>query len=458
VRDEGLHQVTDRPGDAWRRTTAGLRSTLSSQVARQGYLSAFEQGVISLTNFSAALILARAISPTEFGVYAVGFLLLHLGRAVQEGVIIQPLAAIGAALPEDDFRVFVSGAGAIQLVLAGAASAGAAVVGLAATAAGNTTAGPMVSALWFPLLSWQGQEFLRRVFYTRKSVPAALTNTVVASMARLASLGILLASGQETGRLGLAAIGWGAAAGCAVGLVQTRRLWSARRARPVEVWNRSWGYARWVLGGTISNWVAVEVYPILTAGMISFAAAGAYRALQNVVAPVHALLRAMDTYFTPRLAERFHRSGLDGARHMLRRMYGLSGAPILGYLAVSVVLSRPVLAAFYGNTYLAFAPGLGWMAVFYALWFAYWPLQSALKAIQWTRPFFLANLLAAGAMFTLGVWAIARWGVYGTIAGQALNALIVAVTLWWAWFRSSRRIPLTAEGESARPAGPPPAG
>src|SRR4030067_1924111 len=98
-----------RPGDAWRRTTTALRSTLSGQVARQGYISGVDQGVISLTNFIAALILARAASPTEFGVYAVGFLLLHLGRAVQEGGIVQPLAAIGATLPEREFRVFASG-------------------------------------------------------------------------------------------------------------------------------------------------------------------------------------------------------------------------------------------------------------------------------------------------------------------------------------------------------------
>jgi len=49
----------------------------------------------------------------------------------------------------------------------------------------------------------------------------------------------------------------------------------------------------------VANWLSVEFYPVLTAGMISFAAAGAYRALQNLVAPIHLLLRAIDTFFTP---------------------------------------------------------------------------------------------------------------------------------------------------------------
>jgi len=41
-------------------------------------------------------------------------------------------------------------------------------------------------------------------------------------------------------------------------------------------------------------------------------------------------------------------------------------------------------------------------------------------------------------MFTVGVWAIQKWGVYGTIAGQALNSLVVGVILWSAWFRIKR--------------------
>jgi hypothetical protein len=68
------------------------------------------------------------------------------------------------------------------------------------------------------------------------------------------------------------------------------------------------------------------------------------------------------------------------------------------------------------------------------LWFAYWPLQMALKAVQVSRPIFAANVIAIILMFTVGIWMIQRWGVYGTIAGQALNALVVNVILWSAWY------------------------
>jgi hypothetical protein len=67
--------------------------------------------------------------------------------------------------------------------------------------------------------------------------------------------------------------------------------------------------------------------------------------------------------------------------------------------------------------------------------YAYWPLQTAFKAVRNSKPIFAANLAAALVMFTAGLWAIQRWGVYGTMAGQALNALVVNIVLWGVWLR-----------------------
>jgi Na+-driven multidrug efflux pump len=79
------------------------------------------------------------------------------------------------------------------------------------------------------------------------------------------------------------------------------------------------------------------------------------------------------------------------------------------------------------------------MALFYILWYAYWPLQTAFKATRVTRPLFIANAGAILGMFTLGIWMIQKWGVYGTIAGQGLNALIVALILWGSWIKLWRK-------------------
>jgi O-antigen/teichoic acid export membrane protein len=424
---------------AWMRLTQPAVTLLAGEFARTGYLAAFDQGLISVSNFLAAVYLARYISPTEFGVYAVGFLALHLVRAFQEGLVVQPISALGAAMDARSFRPYASATAILQILLAVATALLAVVGGWLLTRLGNDTAGPAVFGLWFAFLTWSSQEFIRRTFYARGDVVSAVFNTSLASLVRLGALFWFGSRGELSGGAGLDAIGWGALAAIPLGLWQARTYWTRRSASLVETMRRNWAFGRWVLGGTLANWASLELYPILTAGMISFAAAGAYRALQNPVAPVHVLLRATDTLLTPRAARTYSRHGYGGLRRTLRFTYLIAGLPILGLLVAVSLYPRLLLSLLYGDTYLPYSQGMVLMAVFYGLWFLYWPLMSAFKAVRRTVPIFVANLVALGTMSTLGLWAIRRWGVYGTIVGQALNALIVAAILWGAWLIQARR-------------------
>lgn len=411
----------------------------SGESAREGYLAATDQAIISLTNFLASIYLARFVNPTEFGVFGVGFIVVHLARSIQEGIIVQPLNTFGAPLDRKEFRRYFSTVALLQLLLAGASALAAISLGWALIVTGNDTAGPVTFALWFVFIFWQLGEFLRRALYTRGRVGAAVLNTLIASVARMGYLVWLSGRGALTGIAGLDAMAWGAIAALLVSLWQSRDFWTTHLLNLRQTWLRDWKFGRWVLGGTLANWTSLEVYPILAAGMISFAAAGAYRAIQNLVAPVHALLRATDTFLTPRAARLFDKNGHAGLSRTLRLTYLLTGLPIVGTLALVSLFPQPLLRLLYGETYLPYSQGVAMMAVFYLFWYLYWPLQAAFKATHLTRPIFLANLAAIIAMFTIGIWAIRRWDVYGTIAGQALNAFVVGVVLWVTWWRVCAR-------------------
>lgn len=441
---------------------------LTGQGAREGYLSAVDQGVISLANFIATIILARNVSPTELGVYGVGFTALRLVRAIQEGITIQPLNTFGAAMGEDDFRKYARATTVLQVILALVSAIIVAFTGWILIRTGNDTAGPAVFSLWSAFLWWQLQEYLRRMLYTRGAVFHAVVNTAIANGTRLLLMLYWVSQGTLSGINGLEAIGIGSLFALLPGLWQTRRyLFYPKKGRPalpevpgdtsagnrdisaaqtpllgvpyptdfslIGVWKQNWSFGRFMLGATISSWVSVEFYPVLTAGMISFAAAGAYRAIQNLVQPVQLLLRALDTFLTPRAAKTYHEQGLPALGGLLRKAYLVFGAPILGLLGLAVVLREPLLRLLYGETYLPYANGVFLMAIFYGLWFAYMPLQTVLKATQTSRPIFIANLVAIAVMFTLGIWLILSFGVYGTMLGQAVNALVVLLISWAAW-------------------------
>ena len=141
-----------------RTSLESMRALLTGRGARQGYLAAIDQGAISLSNFLATIILARNISPTELGVYGVGFVALRLVRAIQEGIAIQPLNVFGAGLADKEYRRYATATSIIQVLLAVVSAVIVAAVGWILTATGNDVAGPTLFSLWFAFLWWQMQE------------------------------------------------------------------------------------------------------------------------------------------------------------------------------------------------------------------------------------------------------------------------------------------------------------
>jgi len=413
----------------------GIFSLYSGEGARKGYIAAIDQGVISISNFLATIILARIVSPKELGVYAVGFILLRLTLVIQDGIIVQPLNTFGAPMNHTRFKRYATSTAILQLGLAIALSAFAAIAGWYLITTGNDTAGPTTFYLWAPILGWQIQEFLRRSLYTRGKILKATFITTISNSIRI---GLLLwwgIEGRLSGISGFHAIAIGTAVAFLPSLWQTRSYWSKQFYNPILTWDHNWRFGRWITGGNILNWISVEFYPILTAGLISFAAAGAYRALQNLVAPIHLLLRAIDTYLTPRAAKEYKEQGINALSHTLRLTYLVAGIPTALLLILAIAFPKPLLHLFYGSTYLEYSAGILIMALFYALLYLNRPLQIVLKAARYSQPIFIANAVATLAMFTFGIWAIRQWGVYGTITGQALNAAILTLVLVVGWKR-----------------------
>ena len=411
----------------------GLLSLFSGEAARGGYLAAIDQGIISVSNFLATLILARNASPTELGVYGVGFTALRLIRAIQDGITVQPLNTYGAAMDRPSWRKYVSATGVFQLILALTTAMAAALLGWLLVKLGNDTAGPAVFSLWSAFLWWQLFEFIRRSLYTRSRVQLAALNTTISNIIRLSLMLWWVDQDQLTGVTSISAIAIGSFVALIPGIWQTRHDWLFHNLKIPETWKKNWNFGKWILGSSTTNWLAIEFYPVLTAGIVNFAAAGAYRALQNLVAPIHVLIRASDTYITPRAAKTYDQSGLSGLTRLLRTTYLILSIPVTGMLVIALLFPKQLLNLLDGETYLAFSRGAALMVIFYALLFAYTPVQTALKAVRIGKPLFIANIGAIISMFTIGVLLILNWGVYGTMAGQALNSLIIFVILWSSW-------------------------
>lgn len=420
----------------------GLKNALialKNKLSIKSQYAAIDQAIISIANFSASIILTAIVSPTELGIYMIGFLAIYFVRAVQDGVIVQPLTAFGAGKEMDAFKAYFSAAAIHQTCLTLLTSVVAVLLGWALTRWGNETLGSALYVLWFGFFTWQWQEFFRRAFYTRGEVNKAMWVSLIANVIRLVFLIVLSRFITITGLTGINAIGLGSLFGALVGLLLAKNYFTRTFQDILEVWRSNWKFGRWILGASLVDWVVVDLYPILVAGMISFAATGAYQTLQNLVAPIHVLLRAMDNFVTPILAKTYDRSGIDKVDITLRQIFLFAGIPVVGLLVIVLIFTPQFLYLLKGDTYLPYANGIYPMAIFYLFLFINRPFQMVLRAVRQGKQVFWANVLAAVSIFTVGLLLINRWGLYGAIGGQALNAIIISVFSYAAWKGFVRR-------------------
>src|SRR5438132_2077674 len=65
--------------------------------ARKGVLAVADQGLITSSNFVVALVLARQVSPAEYGAYAVAFEGFLLLAAIYLAFVLEPISIFGAS-------------------------------------------------------------------------------------------------------------------------------------------------------------------------------------------------------------------------------------------------------------------------------------------------------------------------------------------------------------------------
>lgn len=414
-----------------------VRRLLASGTAREGYVAVADQGLVSGTNFLITYALASVAPPAEFGAFALATGALLFLASLQHAVVTGPLAVIGPKLEARERRSYMASSAVLQGVLAGLVAAVLLAVGLVMNAVDSGTAGSVILALAPAASFWQLQEFARRALYSLGRARSALMIDAVTYGGQL----VLLAGLAATGRLDavgvLLAIAASSAAGAAIGTRQLRRA-AFPLSGPGAALRRNWGLGRWLLGARLTEWASDNLFPFLAGAVLGLAAPGVLRALQLVVAPSYVLSLALDAVLTPKAARVYERAGYRALGTFIRRVYLVSLPVALGYLVVVAALSGPLLRVLYGEKYGGYGGLLALSALAYGLAFVKGPVSIALRAKEVTRPVFLGYALSTLATFTLGLWLITQYGLWGAVAGGVVNAVIQNVVLWDAWFGSPR--------------------
>jgi O-antigen/teichoic acid export membrane protein len=397
----------------------------------KGGLAILEYGLIAGSNFILSFLLARWMSPEQYGAYGLGFSIFLLLSFLYQALLLEPMSVYGGSNYRENLRGYMRTSLkmhnaislAIFLVFAGAAFVTFELgksPALAGALAGLTIAAPCI------FLFWLG----RRGFYLKISPgPAALGAVLyfVLVMGGVFAINRLhvLSSFSAFLVMGLAALACGV-----VLMIALRRSLEPSQSVPElrETWRKHWVYGRWALGSSIVGWIPTYLYFSVVSVFAGIAHAGELRALMNLAGPVLQTYAALSMLFLPYAARV---QGKDGnAASLTWPLTLLFTVGAIAYWAAVLPFRIQIFHLLYAGKYDNVVNYLPFFAIETVIWSASVGASIVLRAMESPRSMFIANCAASVITFVIGIPATKLFGLWGVVWSIILaNSVALAITL-----------------------------
>ncbi len=304
-----------------------------------------DQGIASAGNFATSLLLARALSPDEFGTYVLLSSACLIALGLQGNLVISPLIVLGASGPAARTRTYLTVALMFTLSLL---PMSAAIVLLPAAGLRRMETG--ILALIF-VLAWQLQEATRRALMSGFRYAGATWGDAISYVGQALLVGILVALKRATLDAALVLMAFTSLLAAAV------QSWQVRLAPTTWAELRDFGSQFWALG----RWLAVvslftigqgPLFPWLLNWFHGRTATAGFQAAMNVWGLSNPVINAIPAIVMPATAAYL----LNLENHSRKALFGFGMRYVvklelvLAPLFIIVGLwPRSVLICFYGR-------------------------------------------------------------------------------------------------------------
>ncbi len=399
--------------------------------AAKGGLAIIDYGLISGSNFLLGILLARWLTPKEYGAYALSFSFFILAGFLYQSLLLEPLSVFSGTLFRENLRGYLKTTlwihwelSLVMCLLLGAAAVVTRVVGhspvLAVALAGMTVATPFILM----------HGLAKRSFYLRLSPgPAAFASTFYCA---LVTGGVFLVFrwGRLSSFTAFLIMGLAALVSCLIMVIQLNAVLAPETGRPQlrATWGKHWEYGRWALATCVVGWIPNYFYIPLVSSFSGMAAAGELRALMNLAAPVLQTYAALSMLFLPYAARVQNQNGRKAAASLNRRLAFLFVAGSVAYWSVLIPLKQPLFHFLYNGKYMESAYLIPLFALETTIWSASLGPAILLRAMESPRSLFIANGAASMVAVLIGIPATRYFGLQGVIWSMiGANFLYVVV-------------------------------
>ncbi len=398
-----------------------MRHLIKGLEVRAGFWSLFDQGAVSLGNFLTQMLLARNLSGSDYGVFALVYGVLFFLISSLGTVVTYPLSLKGASADSGELSRLTGTSLWFDLGLV----LPEALIVLCAVAVLHH-----VGLFLFVLLAlvfWQFQETLRRALMARLGHRDAAWGDGLGYLGQAAAILVLARMGALTLVSAFLAIAATSLVASVVQFVQVKpRAVGICETRTLAV--EYWRLGSWAFCTNATNGVTQQAFPWALGLMFGTAEAGSFQAVVNPLKAFNPAIVGAQNLIVPAAATAHREHGFRAASRS-GLAYAAGGAILFSpYLAALLIWPHTVLGLLYGfqSPYSHLELGLQICAVAYA--FGYWAeiVTSLLNGLGLPKNAFLAQLGATAAAVGIGLPLTIKGGLVGALGSVGICALVKA--------------------------------
>jgi O-antigen/teichoic acid export membrane protein len=409
---------------------------------KKGSLSILDQAFFSGTNFVLSILLARWLASDLYGIFALSFAIYLFFSGIYNAIILEPISVFATSKYHEQFNQYLSSQFVIHFIVTGILG------GFIICVAWilyylNVWDSTMIKALFgvgvslpFLLLLW----LVRRIFYIIQSPSNALLSTFIYFVSAL--LGALVISSsvhRENIFLWYAMIGLAS-------LLSSMPIFFSKKIKVISMqgfsnWKtfirEQWLFGRWIVLATLLYSLGTQTQIFLAASYLGLHAAGAFKAVQNVMLPMFQIVAAVSTLMLPPISLEYGRTNYEEMRSKSLRVAGLLVFVAICYEIALLFGAKHIDYFLYDAKYTEFAwliPVIGLIPLLNALQTGFsLILRSLQKPIYYIIDKSISAFIGVSSAFLF----ISFWSVPGAVYSLLLVELTTLLIYWWLyrkWF------------------------
>jgi O-antigen/teichoic acid export membrane protein len=395
-------------------------------IVRKGFWAILDQGLFAGANGIVYILLARWLSPRDYGAFATAFAAFMGLSVLHTALLTEPMLIFASQRFRDQHKHYfgsllyghlmvglgttlVLTAAGVVLRRDGRAELGSALIWFAVAA-------PFILFLWL----------MRRNCYATFNPRRAAIGGLAYLVLQMLSLSLVHFYGKLTIGSAMTMIaGSSFVVGIALGIGQLHLKPSRQFMR--EVAGEHFRYGRYAAATQLLGYVPVYLYYFLLPELATLEQSGALRALTNLFTP---LVQASGALFLLLIPAFVRTNGTSEGRRLHRlALLALAGGPLVYGLLVGL-FNRQIVGLVYGGKYLDDA-GLLWIiALQPVIAGACGVYGSLLRARQKLNAVLWGGVVAAATSLTLGIVMTRAYGLAGVCWSTVITYSLHHFTLW----------------------------